>query len=455
MSRYSQKGISERQHMLEAIGAPSLESLFDSIPTSLQLQAPLDLPPAHSEDRLMRRMGGLAAQNADTGRYVSFMGAGFYDHFIPAAVKAIASRSEFATAYTPYQAEVSQGTLQVIFEFQSLMCALTGMHVANASMYDAGSAMAEAIHLAVGAKRRQRVLVSAGVHPHYLEVAKTLLEATGVRLEVLPEAAGRLGPEALANAMGDDVACAVVQHPNLLGLLEPMATLAETTQRAGALFVAVVDPVSLGILAPPADYGADIAVGEGQALGADQSWGGPGFGFFAAAKAHLRRLPGRLVGETVDTRGRRGFVLTLQTREQHIRRERATSNICTNQGLVATAATIHMCLLGPAGIREMAEQCAQRAHYLANALECAGAPRTEPGAFFREFAVTLPVGAAALVKRGLDQGILAGVPLETLGRAGERQLLVAVTERRSRDDLDRLAALVRRAAVDAGVLQEA
>ncbi|MGD8397204.1 MAG: aminomethyl-transferring glycine dehydrogenase subunit GcvPA, partial [Candidatus Eiseniibacteriota bacterium] len=289
MSRFSQKGEGELRAMLEQIGVAGIEELFSSLPPDLILRQPLDLPPAHSEDRLFRELGALAGRNAGAATHASFLGAGMYDHFVPAAVRTVAGRSEYATAYTPYQSETSQGTLQVIFEFQTMMCELTGMDVANASLYDAGSAVAEAINLAAGAKRRPRALVASGVHPYYVEVARTYCTAGGIEIVRLPASDGRTPLAALEEHLDDTVACVVVQQPNFLGLLEEVEELGEAAHAHGALFVACVDPVSLGLLAPPGDYGADVAVGEGQSLGIFQSFGGPGFGFFAGHSDQLRR----------------------------------------------------------------------------------------------------------------------------------------------------------------------
>jgi glycine dehydrogenase subunit 1 len=444
--------------MLAAIGVSSIDELFRSIPPKLLHRQLLDLPPAHSEDRLVRELGALAAANADTERMASFLGAGIYDHYVPAAVRALATRSEFATAYTPYQPEVSQGTLAAIFEFQTLICELTGMDVANASMYDGGSALAEAVLLAAGAKRRERVLFLGGVHPFHAEVTRTYAAAAGLTFETVPAPGGTTPVALLAARMGADVAAVVVQHPNVFGCLEDVGRLAEATHGAGALLIASVDPISLGVLAPPGEYGADLAVGEGQSLGTFANYGGPVLGFFAAKAEHLRRLPGRLVAETVDRDGRRGYVLTLQTREQHIRRERATSNICTNTGLVALMATIGLSLLGRKGIREVAEQCLKKAHFAARVLERAGAPRLHQEPFFREFAVRVPGPGAAVdaaVERGLGRGILAGVPLKRLDPSFEDGLLVAVTERRTRAEIERLGQLMAEMKTGAPALAEA
>ncbi len=428
--------------MLAAIGVESVDELFAAIPNQFRRTKLLDLPPAHGEDRLMRVLGALAARNADAERMASFLGAGIYDHYVPSAVRALALRSEFATAYTPYQPEVSQGTLQVIFEYQTLISELTGMDVANASLYDGGSALAEAVLLAVGAKRRKRVLFLGGVHPLHAEVARTYATAAGLRFDTAPATEGTTPASLVTEMLDSETAAVVVQEPNVFGLLEDVGRISEAAHRAGALLIASVDPVSLGILAPPGEYDADIAVGEGQSLGVYATFGGPVVGFFAAKREHLRRLPGRLVAETVDRDGRRGFVLTLQTREQHIRRERATSNICTNTGLIATMATINMCLLGRSGLRETAEQCLKKSHYAAKALERAGARRLHRGPFFREFAVEAPGGVEALIERGLAAKLLAGIPLRRLDPTFADGLLVAVTERRTREEIDRLAAVV-------------
>jgi glycine dehydrogenase subunit 1 len=442
LSRYSQKGEEERRAMLAAIGVSGVDELFAAIPPSLRREELLDLPAAHSEDRLMKVVGELAARNGDAERMASFLGAGIYDHFVPAAVRALYSRSEFATAYTPYQPEVSQGTLTVIFEYQTLVCELTGMEVANASMYDGGSALAEAILLAAGAKRRSRILLLGGVHPYHAEVARTYASAVGLDFETVAAIDGVTPASALTEALDDRVAAVVVQQPNVFGLLEDVDRISEATHQAGALLIASVDPVSLGLLAPPGEYDADIAVAEGQSSGTFATFGGPVIGFFAAKAEHLRRLPGRLVAETVDRDGRRGFVLTLQTREQHIRRERATSNICTNTGLVALMATINLCLLGRRGVREVAEQCLKKAHYASSALERAGAPRLHTGPFFREFAVRVPGDVEAVIEHGLRHSLLAGVPPTRLDPDYEDGLLVAVTERRTREEIDRLGALM-------------
>jgi glycine dehydrogenase subunit 1 len=437
--------------MLAAIGVSSIDELFASIPPRLRRQSLLDLPPAHSEDRLMRVLGALAARDADAERMASFLGAGIYDHYVPAAVKAVAGRAEFATAYTPYQPEVSQGTLQVIFEFQTLVAELTGMDVANASLYDGGTALAEAVLLAAGATGRRRIVVLGGVHPFHLEVARTYATGSGLEFERVTAPEGTTPAALLAESLDGDAAAVVVQQPNVFGLLEDVGRISEAAHQAGAMLIASVDPVSLGLLAPPGEYDADLAIAEGQSMGTPMTFGGPVVGFFAAKREHLRRLPGRLAAATADRDGRRGFVLTLQTREQHIRRERATSNICTNTGLIATMATMSMVLLGRRGLRETAEQCLKKAHYAARVLERAGAPRLHAGPFFREFAVRVPGEVGAVVERGLARQVLAGVPLRRLDPGFEDGLLVAVTERRTREEIERLGSVMAEARAAAPV----
>jgi glycine cleavage system P protein (glycine dehydrogenase) subunit 1 len=423
--------------MLKRIGAPNLESLWEAIPKEFRLSGALPLSPPLAEYEIARRFEQWAERNADSSRYACFLGGGIYDHFIPAALRAIVSRSEFATAYTPYQPEVSQGTLQVMFEYQSMIRELTGMEVANASMYDGATAAAEAAHLAAGATGRTRILVSAGLHPHYREVLKTYASAGAFTVDDLPLAGGRTTAASIARA--DGVAAVLWSQPNFEGVVEDGKALTEAAHAAGGYSIAAADPVALAVLTPPGEDGADIVVGEGQPLGVPMSYGGPLAGFFAIRKADVRRLPGRLAGATVDLDGKRGYVLTLQTREQHIRRERATSNICTNQGLMTIANAVHMALLGAQGMRDVAIQCLERAHYLAARLmEIPGVALANGDApFFREFVVRLPGSAEAFARAALERKILAGIPLARFDRARGKDLLVAVTEKRNREELDR------------------
>jgi len=428
----------ERRAMLERIGAASIEELWSAIPAEFRVPGALSLPAPLAEYEVARRFEADAARNADAGRYACFLGAGIYDHFIPSAVRALTSRSEYATAYTPYQPEVAQGTLQVIFEYQSMIRELTGMEVANASVYDAGTAAAEAAHLAAGAKGRRRVVVSAGLHPHHRQVLATYASAGHFEIVESPLADGRTDLAAAKAALGADAAALLWAQPNFEGVVEDGAALTEAAHAAGAYSAAVADPVSLSLLTPPGAQGADVVVGEGQPLGVSMSYGGPLVGFFAIRKGDVRRLPGRLSGMTVDLEGRRGFVLTLQTREQHIRRERATSNICTNQGLMAVANTIHLALLGAEGMRDVAIQCLERTHYLAErAVRIPGVTLAHAAPFFREFVLRLPGSASSFVTHALGSNLLAGVPFSRFDRSRPNDLLVAVTEKRSREEMDR------------------
>jgi len=431
----------DERAMLEAIGVGSIEELFESIPAELRLGRPLDVPPAMGELELSALMSELAARNLPAGQAVCFLGGGSYDHFIPAVVDTIAGRGEFYTAYTPYQPEASQGTLQAMFEYQTLVAQLTGMDVSNASLYDGGSATAEAVLMALAATRRSgRVVVARSVHPEYRQVLRTYLTNLDTELVEVPTPPGAIVPEELEAAVDQETACVVVQHPNFFGCLEEVDAVAEIAHRAGALLIVVVDPISLGILKRPGDYGADLVVAEGQSLGSPMSFGGPYLGILACREQFMRRLPGRLVGQTVDRRGNRCFVLTLQTREQHIRREKATSNICTNQGLLALRAAVYLALMGPSGMRQVAELCLRKARY---ALERLTAARTISPAFdrptFKEFVVRVEDGDVdGLLAKALDDNIFAGVPLRRWYPELADGLLVAVTEKRTKEDVDRL-----------------
>jgi glycine dehydrogenase subunit 1 len=425
--------------MLERIGAPSPEALWEAIPPEFRVLGELPVDPPLAEYEIARRFTLWAESNADAGHYACFLGAGIYDHFIPAALRALLSRSEFTTAYTPYQPEVSQGTLQTIFEYQSMICELTGMEVANASMYDGATACAEAAHLAIGATGRRVLLVSDGVHPHFREVVRTYAAAGSFEVRAVPLERGRTSVAAVQRAVGPDVAAFLWAQPNFEGIVEDGAGLTDAVHAAGAYSIATADPVALAVLKPPGQDGADIVVGEGQPLGVPMGYGGPLVGFFSIRKSDVRRLPGRLAGVTVDLDGKRGYVLTLQTREQHIRRERATSNICTNQGLMALANTIHMALLGAQGMREVALQSLEKAHYLAR--RAAQVPGVSIGSgdapFFREFVLRLPGPASGFLRAAEKRRILAGVPLERFDRARSSEILVAVTEKRTREEMDR------------------
>ncbi len=424
-----------------AIGAASIDDLFAMIPAELRMQRELCVPPGLGELELTAHVSELAAANTPAGGAACFLGGGSYDHFIPAVVDMVAARGEFYTAYTPYQPEASQGSLQAFFEYQTLVTQLTGMDVSNASLYDGGSAAAEAVLMAMHATGRSRIVTVASVHPEYRQILATYLANLGVDLVTLDTPQGTVSVSELAAAVDNRTACVLVQHPNFFGCLEEIEPAAEIAHKAGALLVASVDPISLGILKRPGDVGADIVVAEGQSLGNPMAFGGPYLGLMACREQFLRRMPGRLVGQTVDRRGRRCWVLTLQTREQHIRREKATSNICTNQGLLALRATVYLALMGPAGMRSVAELCLQKARYAAERL--AAVPALAPQfdrPTFKEFVVRSkgrPV--AELIEKCRQEKILAGVPLGSWYPQWDDCLLVAVTERRTKEEIDRLA----------------
>jgi glycine dehydrogenase subunit 1 len=426
------------REMLDRIGLERLDQLFEQIPPSVRLDRPLGIAEGVSEMEISADLRALAARNLDADRLVCFAGGGAYDHYVPSVVWALAGRSEFYTSYTPYQPELSQGVLQALFEYQSMIAELTAFDVSNASLYDGATALAEAVNLARSVPGRDRVVVSAGVDPRYVETLRTYGRGAGYRPEVFELHEGSGGSPAL----GDDVACVIVQHPNRFGILEPARDLFGQAHAAGARAVQVFDPLSLGVLAPPGDLRADIAVAEGQPLGNHLNFGGPYLGVIATRLDDVRRLPGRIVGETVDVDGRTGYVLTLQAREQHIRREKATSNICTNQTLMAIAAAIYLAWLGPQGLAELGRQCAAKARYAFERLtEIDGVePMFGDAAFFKEFAVRVPVAARDALERLAERGFLGGVPLDDVD---ERGLLVAVTERRSRNEIDAFADAVR------------
>jgi len=430
----------EQEEMLAAIGAESIDELFSSIPAELRLDRPLKLPPAMGEMELTAHVSRLAAKNASTPDHACFLGGGAYDHFIPAVVDMVGSRSEFYTAYTPYQPEASQGTLQAMFEYQTLITRLTGIDVSNASLYDGATATAEAMLMALGATRRKRVVVPASLHPDYRQTLETYITNLDVELVTVPTPDGVIDRDQLENAVDDQTACVIVQHPNFFGCLEEPEAVGRLAHDNGALLVGVVDPVSLGLLRRPGDWGADIVAAEGQGLGCPMAFGGPYLGILACSEKLLRRIPGRLVGETTDRRDRRCFVLTLQTREQHIRREKATSNICTNQGLLALRASVHLSLLGPQGIRQLGELCAQKANYTRDQLTAAGgisAAFDRP--VFKEFVIRLESGnVREALARARGEKLLAGVPLGQWYPELDDCLLIAVTEKRTREEIDRL-----------------
>jgi len=429
--------------MLAAIGVESIDDLFAHVPASLRARAAIDLPPGLTEPELRRHLAGFAARNAGALGPAVFLGAGAYPHWIPAVVDQVLLRSEFATAYTPYQPEVSQGTLQAIFEFQTFAALLLGLDVANASMYDGASATAEAVLMARRVlPGRRTVWLARALHPHYRATVKTYLRGLGdVQIRELPFGPdGRTDVTGLDSAVGPDALCVVLGQPNVFGVLEDLAGVAAAMRAVGALTItATTEPLALALVRSPGACGADIAVAEGQSFGLPLAYGGPGVGLFATHERHVRNMPGRIVGETADARGRRGYVLTLATREQHIRRERATSNICTNQGLMALANAIHMALLGAQGMRDVAVQSMEKAHYLARrAAQVPGVSLWSGDApFVREFVLRLPGPAAAFVKSAEKRRLLAGVPLARFDAARQNDLLVAVTEKRTKEEMDR------------------
>ncbi|MGD9140650.1 MAG: aminomethyl-transferring glycine dehydrogenase subunit GcvPA [bacterium] len=432
----------DRKAMLEAIGAYRFEDLLEDIPEVLRIKGGLDLKPALSEYEARKLLGRLAGLNASAEAYACFMGAGSYDHYVPSIVSEIASRPEFYTAYTPYQAEISQGTLQSIYEFQSMMARLTGMEISNASLYDGATAMAEAVLMALGMSRKSKVVASGCMNPMRLGVINTYLEGGTAEVVMTGREEGVTRPEDIASLVDEDTGCVIVESPNFFGLVENLETIGAAVKEKNVLFIVSVDPTSLGILAPPSAFGADIAVGEGQSLGNPMNYGGPNLGFIATTRKHMRKLPGRIVGKTVDADGRPCFCLTLQTREQHIRRERATSNICTNQALNALSATVYLSWLGEQGLRELGETCLSLAAYAARELKALGIMPRFAGPFFKEFAVDLGVDAETFVEDALEHGILAGVPLGRFYPDLKNCLLVAFTEKRTRAEIDILVSLI-------------
>ncbi len=428
----------DEQQILQRLGVNSFSELIDRIiPREIQFGGKVGLPEAVSEMEARKILQSIAEANLNANDFVSFLGAGVYDHYIPAIVDTIVSRSEFYTAYTPYQAEVSQGTLQSIFEYQSVICELTKMEVANASMYDGGSALAEACHMACAVSNKHKIILSGLIHPFYQKVVRTYTKECGVEIVIVPQKNGVTDIENLAGLVDEDTACVAVQHPNFLGNLESPKEIGEIVHKKGALFISVFDPISLGIVAPPGEYNADIAVGEGQGMGIAQGFGGPLLGIFATKMEYVRYMPGRVVGETVDVEGKRGFVLTLQAREQHIRREKATSNICTNEALCALSSLVYLCTLGKQGIVEVANQCFSKSHYLYNRLsETRCFKPLYDVEFFREFVVETPIPAKEIVDIMLKHKIFAGVPLSIFDNSFMNQLLIAVTEKRTKQEID-------------------
>ena len=442
MRRFIPNSNADRTAMLEQIGVANIEALFDHIPDQLRFRGELKVPGPLSEPELAARMSELAEANTPVRPADAFLGAGAYAHYLPAALDGIISRYEFLSAYTPYQAEVSQGTLQAIFEFQTMICQLTGMDVANGSLYDGATAVAEAVLMSLRVSRsRKRVVVAGALNPLYRDVVRTYLGNLGIELDEVPFGAdGTVKPADLDGHL-DGASCLVLQHPNFFGRLEDMAGMAAAAHDAGAhLVVAVSETVSLGLLTPPGEQGADIVAGNGASFGNALTFGGPGVGFIAGRQKMVRSLPGRLAGQTTDQDGRTGYVLTLSTREQHIRRAKATSNICTNQALCATAATVFMSLMGRGGARELARQNTLKAHYARGRLAAVdGVEDVFPGPCFNEFVLRLPGDAAKIAEALLEKKILAGLPLGRFYPEMAGAMLFCVTEVNSRESIDRLA----------------
>ncbi len=427
----------DRKEMLSAIGINSIEDLFGQLPKEVMLKDGLNLPRGMSEMEVSKKMEGIAAKNTEFP--VIFRGAGAYRHYIPSIVKSVLSKETLYTAYTPYQAEISQGILRSIFEYQTMICEITGMDTANASVYDGGSAAAEAVAMCRD-RKKNKAFVSAAVHPHVMETIKTYCFGNGMELRVIPEKDGITDLDFLKEHLDDQAACIYIQNPNYYGSLEPAGEIGTIAKEAGARYIMGVNPISLGIIKTPGEYGADVAVGEGQPLGLPLAFGGPYIGFMACTKELTRKLPGRIVGETVDSNGKTGYVLTLQAREQHIRREKALSNICSNQALCALAAGVYLSAMGAEGLKQTAIQCMSKAHYLADQLQAIGYPVVNRGEFFHEFVTISKIPAEQVMELLEEQGILGGYPL-TGERAG--QILWCCTELNAKNDMDRVVGILK------------
>jgi glycine dehydrogenase subunit 1 len=449
VSRYTSATDNDRREMLEEIGAGSIDELFEDIPEGMRLGRPLALPDGMPETEVYDRLAELAERNVHAEAETSFLGAGMYDHYVPAIVDAITSRSEFLTPYTPYQPEISQGGLQAMFEFQTAMSELTGLPVSNAALYEGPSAVASAAYLAIGATGRKQLVASRGLHPHSRESLVTYGAGYGSALTETPLDGGITDAAALAEAIDEETAAVFLQQPNFLGAVEDIEALGAKAKEVGALVVVACDPVALSVLKPPGECGADLAVGEGQPLGNRLDYGGPSFGFFCSSEEHIRRMPGRIAGETTDVDGRRGFVLTLQTREQHIRREKATHNICTAQALNALAGIVHLAWLGKRGFVELGELLVRRTAYARETLAAVdGVELLHEAPVVREFALRLDAPVAEVLDRCAAEGIGAGYALGHDYPEHEDGLLVALTERRDRADIDRFAEVLARAVAD-------
>lgn len=431
----------ERKAMLDSIGVSVIDELFADIPARLAFGGRLNVAPALSDPELARHMSELASRNKTVADYTCFLGAGAYDHYVPSVCDHVIARNEFYTAYTPYQPEVSQGTLQSIFEFQSMMCALTEMAVCNASMYDGATAAAEAALISATITGRKKIVISRTVHPEYRQVVATYATGQGLTVAELPFANGVTDLDAARAIIDQDTASVIIQHPNFFGCLEPVDELEPIIHGAGALYTAAVDPISLGLLKPPGRYGVDFAIGEAQSMGNHLSYGGPYVGFFTANEKHLRRMPGRIVGATEDVEGKRGYVLALQTREQHIRREKATSNICTNEALCALATGVYMSTMGKQGMVRVAELCLGKATYALNRIDRLDRfSRAFSAPVFKEFVVRTTVPPAEVGATLLEHGILGGLDLSKFYPELDSHLLFCVTEKRTREEIDYLVA---------------
>jgi glycine dehydrogenase subunit 1 len=451
VTRYTSATDADRAEMLAAIGVDSTDDLFGQIPGPLRLGRPLDLPAGLSEAEVYERLAALASRNSDAEEQVCFVGAGMYDHYVPAIVDAITQRSEFLTPYTPYQPEISQGGLQAMFEFQTAMSELTALPVSNAGLYEGPSSVASAGYLAMAATGRSRFVVSRGVHPHSRETLATYSVGYGAEVEEVGLEGGLTDAAALAAAVDEETAAVILQSPNFLGAIEDVEALGATARESGALLVVACDPMTLGILRPPGECGADVALGEGQPLGNRLDFGGPSVGFFCASEELIRKMPGRIAGETEDVDGRRGFVLALQTREQHIRREKATHNICTAQALNALGAMIHLAWLGREGFRELGELLVRRTAYARGRLASVdGVELLHEAPVAREFAIRLAAPVDRVLERCAERGIAAGYPLGREYPEHEDGLLVAITERRTRAQIDVLADAIAAAVAERG-----
>ncbi len=441
---YTQITPRHRDEMLKAVGAASMEDLLRQVPEEIRHREPLSLPPALDEMSLRSHLAQLAAQNRPVDQKPCFLGFGAYDHFIPAVVDHLAMKGEFLTAYTPYQAEASQGSLQAFFEFQTMICQLTGMEVSNASMYEGATALAEAAMMAFNITGKRDILVSAGVHPQYRRVLKTYLSDLPAEYEELPLKGGVTDTQALEAELDEDTAAVIVQSPNCLGHIEHVGTIAKFAHANQSLAIQAFNPISLGLLKRPGEMDVDIAVAEGQPLGIPLQFGGPYLGLFTTKSQYMRKMPGRLVGQTVDADGKRAFCLTLQTREQHIRREKATSNICTNQGLLALRASVYLAAMGPTGIRQVAQLCFNKAMYLANRLKGAGLSlKYQQHPFFNELLVELKRPVEQVLQSASAAGILAGYPIGKEYPELGNCLLIAVTEKRTKEEIDRLVDIIK------------